>query len=149
MRIRATRSLVSKSCKRKSRSAPMLPPPLEITGLHIPLVAFLNRFLAEGWEFTHPATGEHRDKRTAAKLKAMGAKSGWPDLILISPIGLFHGLEFKRRGTGRLSPEQRAFHERAQARGWPIATVHTIEVAVAVLSKWGCLAHAVRNGRQA
>jgi hypothetical protein len=39
-----------------------MPPPREVTGLHIPVVAFLNRFMAEGWEFTHPATGEHRRK---------------------------------------------------------------------------------------
>jgi VRR-NUC domain len=128
---------------------PVALPSPEVTGLHIPIVSFLTRFLAEGWEFTHPATGEHRDKRTAAKLKAMGAKPGWPDLILISPEGRFHGLEFKRRGVGRLSPEQRAFHERAKARGWPIATVDTIEAAIAVLSKWGCLSHAVQTRRQA
>jgi hypothetical protein len=43
----------------------------------------------------------------------MGTKPGWPDVILISPEGLFHGLEFKRRGICRLSPEQLAIHERA------------------------------------
>jgi hypothetical protein len=113
----------------------LLPSPLEVAGLHIPVVAFLARFLAEDWEFTHPAPGEYRDKSTATKLKAMGVKPGWPDLILISPDGLFHGLEFKRCGTGRLSIKQQAFHKRAQERGWPIATVDTIEAAIGVLSK--------------
>jgi hypothetical protein len=126
-----TYPLVPKSCGGKGLSAPMLLWPLEIPNLHIPVVAFLNRLLAGGWEFTPPATGEHRDKRTAAKLKATAAKPGWPDLILVSPNGRFRGLEFKRCGTGRHSPEQRAFHERARARGWPVATVDTIDAAVA------------------
>lgn len=111
------------------------------------MVVFLSRFIADGWEFTHPASGGHRNKGTAAKLKAMGVKPGWPDLVLVSPDGLFHGLEFKRRGTGRLSPEQMAFHARARARGWPIAVVDAIEDAITVLSKWGCLSHAVQVGR--
>src|SRR4051812_12734497 len=86
MTRRATPPLVSKCRGRKGLPTPM-PPPREVTGLHIPVVAFLNPFLALGWEFTHPATGEHREKRPAAKLKAMGAKPGWPDVTLISPEG--------------------------------------------------------------
>ena len=128
--------------ERKRRKRPprrKVPPPKEVTGLHIPIVAFLGRHIAEGWEFTHPATGEYRNVRTAAKLVAMGAKAGWPDLVLISPAGLFHGLEFKRQGTGRLSDVQEGFHERASARGWPIETVDSIEDALAVLTRWGCL----------
>jgi hypothetical protein len=128
---------------------PVALPPPEVTGLHIPVVTILTRFLTEGWEFTHPAAGEQRHKRTAAKLKAMGVRPGWPDLILISPHGLFHGLEFKRRGIGRLSVHQQAFHDRARARGWTIATVDTIEGAIRVLSQWGCLTHSVECGRLA
>ena len=118
--------------------APKVPPPLEVTGLHIPIAAHLARFVAPGWEFTHPANGEHRDKRTAAKLRAMGVRPGWPDLVLISPDGRFHGLEFKRKG-GRLSEPQQAFHEHAKRHGWPIATADSIDGAIAVLSRWGAL----------
>ncbi|WP_404292121.1 hypothetical protein ACD578_07800 [Microvirga sp. RSM25] len=135
-----------KSRRPKVLAAPFAPAAFEISGLHIPVVTFLGRFIADGWEFTHPATGEHRDKRTAAKLKAMGAKPGWSDLVLISPAGLFHGLEFKRQGTGRLSAEQKAFRNRAQARGWPIAVVATIDGAIAVFSHWGCLTHGAWTG---
>jgi hypothetical protein len=132
--------------RRKALAAPKPPTPKEVTGLHIPIVAFLDRHIADNWEFTHPATGEHRDIRTAAKLKAMGARAGWPDLVLVSPAAIFHGLEFKRQKSGRLSDVQEGFHARAKARGWPIETVDTIEAAIAVLSRWGCLRHPIVGG---
>jgi hypothetical protein len=52
----------------------------------------------------HTFPRARRDKRTAAKLKAMGLQPGWPDLLLLAPAaadrpgGLVHMLELKRRG---------------------------------------------------
>jgi len=54
--------------------------------------------------WTHFPAGELRDKRTAAKFKAMGLQPGWPDFLLVAPAsvdrpgGLVHMLELKRRG---------------------------------------------------
>ena len=130
----------------KAPDTPKAPAPKEVVGLHIPVVDFLNRFIAPGWRFMHPATGEHRDKRTAAKLKAMGAKAGWPDLVLIDPNGLFHGLELKRAKTGRLSEAQEDFLAHARAYGWPVAVVDSIDAAVAVLDAWGALRVRISTG---
>lgn len=113
------------------------PAPKEVV-LHIQVATLLKQFLAEGWAFTHPASGEHRDKRTAAKLKAMGTMPGWPDLIFVSPEGRFHGLELKRKGEG-LNEAQRAFHSNAIGQGWAVAVVDNFDDALAVFNHWGCL----------
>lgn len=107
--------------------------------LHITVARLLDRYLADGWEYTHCPAGELRTLKTAAKLKAMGVKPGWPDLILVSPEGIFHGLELKRTGRGRLSENQEAFHARAAGRGWKVTVVDSYEAALAVLSAWGAL----------
>jgi hypothetical protein len=114
-----------------------IPSPKEVV-LHIAVAGFLDRFLAAGWAFTHVPAGEKRDARTAAKLKAMGTKPGWPDLIFVSPEGFFHGLELKREGE-KLSEEQEAFHAGARARGWRVAIADSLESAIVVLKGWGCL----------
>lgn len=113
--------------------------------LQIEIAGFLDRFIAPGWEFSHFPAGEKRDASTGAKLKRMGTKPGWPDLILVSPSGEFHGLELKRRG-GDLSDEQEAFHERATGRGWKIAVADNFNTALAILNGWRCLRNGIVGG---
>ena len=66
------------------------------------------------------ANGGERHQIVAAKLKAEGVKPGAPDLCLPVARGGFHGLylELKRRGGGRLSPEQKIWLERLQEQGY-------------------------------
>jgi hypothetical protein len=52
----------------------------EVTSLHIPLVAMLRWCVRPDVIWRHVPNGEHRDKRTAAKLKAMGVLPGSADL---------------------------------------------------------------------
>jgi hypothetical protein len=52
----------------------------EVTALHIPLVAMLRWCIRPDVIWRHVPNGEHRDKRTAAKLKAMGVLPGSADL---------------------------------------------------------------------
>lgn len=118
-------------------SAEDIPEPKE-SEFQIQLADFLNRWIAPGWEYTHMPTGEKRDMGTAAKLKAMGTKAGWPDLIFVSPKGVFHGLELKRKG-GDLSEEQEAFHSRATGKGWHVAVAYNFDAAVKILTLWGAL----------
>jgi nicotinamidase-related amidase len=113
------------------------PAPKEIL-LHIAVANLLKGFIAPGWRYTHPASGEHRDKRTAAKLKAMGTQPGWPDLILISPQGVLHSLELKRKGEG-LKPTQKDFRDHCHVHGWPWAMADNLEEAVGALKSWDCL----------
>src|ERR1017187_3198328 len=62
------------------------------------------------WRWTHIASGELRDIRTAVKLKRMGLRRGWPDFLLLSPHAGAHCLELKRRG-GKLSEDQEEFRD--------------------------------------
>jgi hypothetical protein len=50
----------------------------------------------------HFPTGEKRDASTGAKLKRMGTKPGWPDLILVSPSGEFPRARTQAAGRGPL-----------------------------------------------
>jgi hypothetical protein len=52
----------------------------EVASLHIPLVTMLRWCIRPDVIWRHVPNGEHRDKRTAAKLKAMGVLPGSADL---------------------------------------------------------------------
>lgn len=61
----------------------------------------------------HSPNGGFRNKREAGKLKAMGVKRGFPDLTLLVPRGIYHGLfielkipELKNKKDGGAQPEQ-------------------------------------------
>jgi hypothetical protein len=72
------------------------------------LASLLKRQARPDWRWTHFPAGEARDKRQAAKLKAMGLRPGWPDFLLLPPSGLLHCLELKRQDED-LSDEQGEF----------------------------------------
>src|SRR5262247_1592233 len=55
-------------------------PPAKETAFHIQLVSMLRWCLRPDVLFRHVPNGEHRDRRTAAKLKAMGVLPGSADL---------------------------------------------------------------------
>jgi hypothetical protein len=102
------------------------------------VAALLRKHAKPLWRWSHFPAGELRDVRTAAKLRAMGLRKGFPDFILVSPQGVFHGLELKRRG-GVLSEAQKDFQTWAIARGVPHSVAQSIDDARAVLDHWGAL----------
>jgi hypothetical protein len=67
-------------------------------------------------------SGGHRHIAVAKMLKAEGVKRGIPDLAFLLPQGRTAWLELKVK-SGRLSPFQKAFRDRAQTLGhqWGIA----------------------------
>ncbi len=97
--------------------------------------------------FFHVPNGELRDKRAAAKLKAMGTLPGVADLVFVwndpAPIQqpclrtLF--LELKARG-GKTSPEQRAFADRAFDVGADYHVADNIDLAIDILKAHNLLA---------
>lgn len=93
---------------------------------------------AQGWLWTHFPAGEHRHPAVAAKLKAMGLKKGWPDLLLLSPEGVLHALELKR-GKAPLKPEQEGFRDACLARGVPWAVARSVDEALRILHDWGAV----------
>lgn len=62
--------------------------------------------------------GGQRHKAVAAKIKAEGAKRGFPDIQLNVPVGKYAGLFIElKTAKGRVSEEQKAWIERLSAAG--------------------------------
>lgn len=120
------------------RARQTLPPPLEVQE-HIAVVDALRAGCSSGWLWTHIPSGEERDKRVAAKLQRMGVQPGWPDLLLIDPEGMVHGLELKRVKRGHLNKAQQAFATACQGRAVLYAVARGAEEAIAILRMWGAL----------
>jgi hypothetical protein len=106
--------------------------------LHMAVAGLLRRFARPDWRWGHYPAGEHRDVRTAAKLKAMGTQAGWPDLILFDPEGRLHALELKPQGK-HLTDEQKAFASWCAERGIPHVVARTPDEAIKIIDGWGAL----------
>jgi hypothetical protein len=110
------------------------------------VAGLLRRGVKPDWKWAHYPAGEHRDVRTAAKLKAMGTQPGWPDLILFDPEGRLHALELKRQGE-HLTEEQEDFQTWCISHAVPHAVARTIDEAIKILSAWGALRVAIGGAR--
>jgi hypothetical protein len=87
--------------------------------------------------------GGKRSVRTAARLKAAGAKSGVSDIFVAVPMGHYFGLwiELKRptvRGTAKAvaSKEQQAWLERQRALGYGGVVCYGWEAAAAMITDY-------------
>ena len=128
--------MIAEGRRARPRKAPV-ERPKEIT-LHMGVAKLLRDYARPGWQWTHIPGGELRDVRTAAKLRQMGTRRGWPDFLLLSPAGLAHGLELKRLGEG-LKEDQEAFAAWCAEHGAPHAVAFSIDEALAALDRWGAL----------
>ncbi len=127
---------IAEGRKVRARKAPVWRP--KEVELHITVAKLLRDHCLEDWRWTHIPTGEHRDIRTAAKLKAMGSRAGFPDFVLVSPYGSVRFLELKRTG-GKLSEVQDDFRLWCVAYGVPHVVARTIGDVLAACESWGCL----------
>ena len=105
---------------------------------HIAVADVLRRFARDDVIWFHPANGERRDKRTAAKLRAMGVQPGAPDFVIVI-AGKIHLLEMKRPGGAKPSAAQNAFMDRAISAGCVTAVAYGIDAALDKLNAWGAL----------
>lgn len=130
---------------RKGRPLRKLPAPKEHV-LQMALVGHLRARCAPGWYWFHPANGEIRNKKTAAKLKAMGVRAGIFDLVLIAPDGTVRLLELKRQGE-RIRPgtPQHELKMHCIEHSWPYAVADNIDHALAVLEGWGVIRPALER----
>ena len=87
--------------------------------IHRAVVDMLERAATPGIAWTHMPAGEARAKGVAGKLKGMGVKAGWPDLLIVKG-GRLYGLELKTE-SGRVSPAQVAAHAALRTAGAEIA----------------------------
>jgi hypothetical protein len=117
----------------------------EVTSLHIPLVAMLRWCIRPDVIWRHVPNGEHRDKRTAAKLKGMGVLAGSADLE-------FHwrdwdGARYRRRvlhlelkiGKRPQSEAQAAFALAMKLLGDDYYIAKSIDEAIGILGAHGLI----------
>jgi hypothetical protein len=88
--------------------------------------------------WTHFPAGGRRSRITGAILKAMGAKPGVPDILLLARGRLF-GLELKSE-RGRLSSIQVSTHSEMRRAGAVVGTAGSVDEALELLRAWGILA---------
>ena len=77
------------------------------------VAAYLDATLQHPAIWTHIPSGGKRDAKTAALLKASGAKAGWPDCLIVYEIDdrtCVLGIELKV-GKGRMSDAQEDIQE--------------------------------------
>jgi hypothetical protein len=126
----------------RGRTKPARLPQKEIA-FHLQLVEILRHCIRPNVFWRHYPAGELRDKRTAAKLKAMGTLPGSADLefFYVSDIGtglqvLF--LELKRPG-GKCSEPQVAFALAMKLLGAEYFVVTSIDEAITILGTRGLI----------
>lgn len=106
--------------------------------LQMAVIGHLKLLATRGTIYFHVPNGEKRDKRTAAKLKAMGVLPGVADLLVLVPGMPPAGLELKAPGRTQ-SDDQKAFQAAWEAAGGLYAVADRIDEAVAALRDWGAL----------
>lgn len=103
--------------------------------LHIAVEQFLRLAWPGDLPYSHFPSGEQRDIRVAAKLKAMGLKPGWPDFIFILPNGQAGFIELKAPG-GDLSATQVELRGRLLNLRCGYAEARSVEEVETTLTRW-------------
>lgn len=78
--------------------------------------------------------GGYRTKRTAAKLKAEGVRSGVPDMIFFGSFGRVLWVEVKRGKAGRLSESQLHFCASLSDNGHRVVVVRDLDGFVEIIT---------------
>lgn len=85
----------------------------------------------------HIPNGGKRTKVEAAIFKAMGVKSGVPDVFLPAPRGIYHGLyiEFKS-DSGKTSSNQDELLVSLQEAGYFVCVLNSLEKAIDITKRY-------------
>ena len=94
-------------------------------------IVIANALRRAGVFFEHPANGEHRSKKAAAKLKMMGVTAGSPDfrIYTIPPrfpwaCGVAFELKARDKGFSSVSTAQEKFLLKLWEQGWVVGWGH-------------------------
>jgi hypothetical protein len=88
----------------------------------------------------HIPNGGSRNIIEAAKFKKMGVKAGVPDLQLLVPNGLIHGLWIELKSKiGKLQPSQRLMMQRLEEQGYLCKVCFGADEAINEIKKYLCL----------
>jgi hypothetical protein len=118
--------------------------------LHVAVAAALDVLLLPPATWTcFPAGHVALSPQAAGKLRRVGLKAGWPDLLILHG-GVLHGIELKRRG-GKLSKTRLVRTQRGGLRilegqvdvfprltaaGMKLATCDSVGAVLAALGAW-------------
>ena len=99
--------------------------------IQMALLEWLRLHDRRAWELTHHSpNGGHRSPVTAARLKNLGVRRGFPDLTLWLPRGGFHGLAIElKAGRNKPTPEQLAWLDHMASIGWMAAVCTGFDAA--------------------
>jgi hypothetical protein len=115
------------------------PAPLEHQ-LQIALIQHLQYRARPGVIYFHVPNGELRDKRAAAKLKAMGVLPGVADLVFVWDDDGLRNLYLELKAKGRRQTlEQITFAEVIQVTGASYRVAATLDDALAILKSFNLL----------
>ena len=85
----------------------------------------------------HIPNGGSRNIIEASKFKKMGVKAGVPDLQLIVPNGMVHGLWIELKAQkGRVQPSQKLFMQRLEDQGYMCKVCYGFEEAKHEIEKY-------------
>lgn len=95
----------------------------------------------------HHSANERKGAAAGAKAKAMGQLAGWPDWVFIWFEGGFGSgwgeahtfvafIELKSK-TGRISPEQKSFKEKAKLTGTDWTVCRNLDEFADCVKQWG------------
>lgn len=117
---------------------PILTPGQSEEADQILTVNWFNRTYPEiAHKLHHSPNGGYRDKQTGQRMKLMGTKAGFHDLVLFHPVGAHTGLVVEMKlGNGCLSPAQQAWIPTYQACGFQVTTCWGMDEAVAAISEY-------------
>lgn len=88
----------------------------------------------------HIPNGGSRNVVEASKFKKMGVKAGVPDLQLLIPNGLIHGLWIELKAKkGKVQPNQRLFMQRLEEQGYLCKVCFGADEAIQEIKKYLCL----------
>ncbi len=103
--------------------------------LHLSVAAYLNVALPKGTAWTTTPTSNVGEKE-GARLKALGYRKGWPDLVIIGHAGQGNYIELKAK-AGVVSREQLMCHEDLRAAGANVGVCRSLEAVEDALLDWG------------
>lgn len=138
----ATRALAQKDLLTKRWRKVRAPKESEFQ-IHASIVAYLRQMARPDVQWWHTSNGEIRDKRTGAKLKAMGQRPGAPDLTFrwrarwsLDCLTECLDMEIKT-SSGKQSDTQIEWQKAAQETGTHYCIVRSLDEAVDVFERFG------------
>jgi hypothetical protein len=113
-------------------------PPITEESMQVAVVNWLHLQHPAVWERTHHSpNGGARNAATGARLKLMGTRRGWPDLVVMVPRRKWCGLalELKAEG-GRLSVEQNQWLEWLHECGFLVGVAWSFDEAISAITAY-------------